>query len=228
MEEIKEKKGIGKVLSEALDVISANPVIIIPYIIPVIVAVIGAFAAVGAIFTEVFRTGFEVDPQFFIDNILRIVGVALGFFILVLIFAVVADAFAIIITYNAMQGKKATLSEAWNQIGVEKVLILLAVMIITWILIFLGLFAICIGAFVVATLLAFVGQGVIIDNAGFGTFGNSFNIAKDNFFDVLILVVIFLVLWFVVGLVPWIGWILRVLVGMYAVVAYTVLYLDRK
>ena len=225
---MEEKKGIGKVLSEALDVITGNPIIILPYMIPVIIVVIGIFAAAGAVLTGAFRTGFEADPQWVINNLLAVLGVAFGFFILVWIFGVVADAFAISITYNAVQGKKVTFSEAWDQIGVEKIIILLVVLIIAAILVFLGLFALCVGALIVAVLLAFLGQGVIIDNLGFGTFGNSYNIAKGNFFDILLLVIILFVPWILVGFIPLVGGILRVLVEMYAVVAFTILYLDRK
>lgn len=225
---MEEKKGIGKILSEALDVISGNPMIILPYIIPVIIVVIGIFVAAGAFLTGAFLTGFEADPQWAIDNLLAILGVAFGVFLFAWIFGVIADAFAISITYNAMQGKKVTFSEAWDQIGVEKIIILLVVLIISGILVILGLLALCIGALIVAVLLAFLGQGVIIDNLGFGTFGNSYNIAKNNFFDILLLVIILFVPWILVGFVPLIGGILRILVEMYAVVAFTILYLDRK
>lgn len=67
----------------------------------------------------------------------------------------------------------------------EKIILLIVVLIITGTLEFLGLFLVCIGTLIVAVLLVFVGQGVILDNLGFGTFGNSYNIAKDNFFDTL-------------------------------------------
>ena len=41
------QKGIGKILSEALDTIAGNPILIVPYVIPVIIVLIGVFVAIG-------------------------------------------------------------------------------------------------------------------------------------------------------------------------------------
>ncbi len=224
------KKSLGTVLSEALNVITQNPMIIVPYLIPVVITLLGAVIAIGAFIPrEALTPGFELDPRFFLENALAFIGFASIFGVLAWIFGVVAAAFAITITWNAVQGRKVTLSEAWEQIGVDKIIILLIVSIITVILIFLGFFVLCIGALIVMILLIFVNQGVVIDNLDIGaTFGNSYNIAKDNFFYILILVLAFAVLSFLVELIPIIGGILSILVGMYATVTYTVLYLDRK
>lgn len=224
------KKSLGTVLSEALDVITQNPIIIVPYLIPVVIALLGAVIAFGTFVPrEAVISGFELDPGFFLENALAFIGFASIFGVLAWIFGIVAAAFAITITWNAVQGRKVTLSEAWEQIGVNKIIILLIVYIITAILTFLGFFALCIGALIVMILLIFVNQGIIIDNLDIGaTFSNSYNIAKDNFFYILILVLAFAVLGFLLGLVPIIGGILSILVGMYATVTYTVLYLDRK
>ena len=224
------RKSIGNILSEALDIITGNPMIIVPYLIPVILTLIGAFAAIGMFVPEgVMQPDFELDPGFFLDNALAFVGFASIFGVLSWIFGVVADAFAIDITFNATQEKKVTLSEAWGQIGFGKILVLLIVSFITLILTILGFFALCIGALIVMILLIFVMQGIVIDDLDIGaTFSNSYNIAKDNFFDILILLLIFVVLGIIVGMIPYIGGILAIFVGIYATVAYTVLYLDRK
>lgn len=227
-----EKKGIGKILTEALDVISENPLIIVPYLLPVALMLIGVFVAFGTIATQAGQfpwTDFEPDPTFIMNNVLAIFGFVSIFAILALIFGVLADAFAINITYNALQGKIVSLGEAWSQIGAGKIVILVIVWIIATILTFLGIFLLCIGALIVYILLIFVFQGIVVDDLDLGaTFSNSYRIAKDNFFDVLILVLIFGALGFLLGLIPYIGGILGVFVGMYSVVAFTVLYQDRK
>ncbi|MBU7013836.1 MAG: hypothetical protein HXS52_07300 [Theionarchaea archaeon] len=228
-----EKKGIGEILSEALDIIGKNPIIIVLYLIPVILSLIGILTTVGVFFQQGmmqpgFR-GFEVDPEYFLGTALSFLGLISVFGILSWIFGVVIDAFAIRIAYNATQGKKLSLSEVWNEIGAGKILILLIASIIVTLLTILGFFVFCIGALIVMILLIFVKQGIVVDDLDLGTaFSRSYSIAKENFFEVLILVLVFLVLGLVVGLVPWIGGLLSVFVGMYAIVAYTVLYLDRK
>ncbi|MBU7024302.1 MAG: hypothetical protein HXS40_09065 [Theionarchaea archaeon] len=228
-----EKKGIGAVLSEAMDIIGKNPIIIVLYLIPVILVLIGLFTAVGLFIPrEAIRSGFrgfEVSPEFFLDRALSFLGFVSIFGVLGWIFGIVVDAFAIRITYNATQGKKLSLSEVWNEIGVEKILILAVAAIIVAILTILGFFVFCIGALIVMILLIFVKQGIVVDDLDLGaTFSKSYNIAKENFFDILILVLIFFILGLILGVVPWIGPILNVFVGMYAMVAYTVLYLDRR
>lgn len=73
---------------------------------------IGVFVAAGAFLTQVISTGVEFDPEWIFENLVALIGVAVSFFVLVRIFGIVADAFAINITYNAVQGVKVTLSEA--------------------------------------------------------------------------------------------------------------------
>jgi len=230
--EARGKKGIGDILSEALNRIMENPMMIVPYLIPVVLALIAVFVTWGSLVSvKEIGPGFDFDfgAEFFYENALAYLGFASILGIFSWIFGIVATAFAINITNNAVNGRKVTLSEAWSEIGAGKILILLVVAIITAILIFLGFFALCIGALIVAILLMFVNQGIIVDNLDIGaTFSNSYNIAKNNFFDVLILAIVFFVLGFLVGWIPVIGGILGVLVGMYGTVSYTLLYLDRK
>ncbi|MCK4636835.1 MAG: zinc-ribbon domain-containing protein [Methanomicrobia archaeon] len=228
--EARGKKGIGDVLSEAFNTITENPMMIVPYLIPLALALIMVFVTWGSLVPiREIGPGFDFDTDFLYENALAFVGFASIFGILSWIFGIVATAFAINMTYNSVNGRKVTLSEAWSEIGAGKILILLIVFIITVILTFLGLFALCIGALIVYILLMFVNQGIIIDNLDIGaTFSNSYNIAKNNFFDVLILALVFFVLSFLVTWIPYIGGILGVLVGMYGTVSYTILYLDRK
>ncbi len=228
--EARGKKSIGDILSEALNRITENPMMIVPYLIPVVLTLIGSFVAWGSLVSvKEIGPGFNFNANFFKDTALAYMGFASILGVLSWIFGIVATAFAINMTYNAVNGRKVTLSEAWSEIGAGKILILLVVAIITAILTILGFFALCIGALIVAILLMFVNQGIVIDNLDIGaTFSNSYHIAKDNFFDVLILAIVFFILSFLVGWIPVIGGVLSVLVGMYGTVSYTILYLDRK
>jgi len=230
--EARGKKGIGDILSEALDTIGKNPMIIVLYLIPMVLSLIGVFVAWGRIapIREISNISdfSKFDYSMFYKNALALIGFSSILGIIAWIVGIIAAAIAIYMTYNSVQGKQITLSEAWNAIK-GKILILIIASIITAILIFLGFFALCIGALIVMILLVFVNQGIVIDNLDIGaTFHNSYNIAKSNFFDILILLIIFFVLGAIVGWIPYIGVILSTLIEMYGVVTYTILYLNRK
>jgi hypothetical protein len=224
-----ERKGIGKILSESLDVISQNPVIVLPYIVPVIIVLIGAVAAAGAVLPGIMGGRFEADPRAMLSGLMAAAGIFFVFGILAFIFDIVATAFAINLTSNAVRERKVTLSEAWQQIGAKKIVLVLVAFIILGILMVLGVLTLCIGTVIVAVLFPFLGQGIVIDNLGLiDTFSNSFNIAKKNWADILILIIVFFVVAFILTRVPVIGGILIILIVMYATVAFTVLYLNRK
>ncbi len=225
-----EKKGIGTLLSDALNVITENPSIIIPYLIPMVLALIAALVAVGTFVPQgVDFTHFEPDPEYFLDNALAFIGFASIFGVLGWIFEILAVAFAITITYNALQGKKVSLGEAWEQIGIGKIVVLLVVSIILAILYIIGFFLLCIGLVIFYVLFIFTRQSVVVDDMSIGAaLGNSWDLAKKNFFDILILAIILLLIGAIVGIIPVIGGALGYLVGMYGVVTYTIMYLDRK
>ena len=226
---MEERKSVGEILSQAVDVIVENPILVVLYVIPVVLVLAGIAIPAGAILREGLFTGFEFDPEYFLYNLSAFLGIFVTFGILALLFGIVAAAFAITITYNALQGKKITLSEAWSKIGIGKIVLLVIAWIIWMILFVLGFFFFCIGALLVAVLLAFVRQGLLIDDLDLGAaFTNSYNIAKVHFFDVLIILLALLVLEVVLSLIPWIGEIMTIFVNMYGTVAITILYLNRK
>lgn len=216
-----------------MNIIGENPVIIVPYLIPIALVIAGIAFSISIFFVDFISegifTGFEPEAEDILRSMWSLVSLMGFFIILAIIFGIVADAFAIDITSNASKKKKVTLSKAWNRIGVGKILILIVVSIIAVILTVLGLLTLCIGALIVYVLLRFVYQGIVIDDLDIGaSFSNSYNIAKNNFFDVLILVLIFIVIGIIFSQIPLIGPILNVLMDIYATVVYTVLYLDRK
>ncbi len=226
---MEERKSVGEILSQAVDVIVENPILVVLYVIPVVLVLIGIAIPAGAILREGLFTGFKFDPEYFLYNLPAFIGVFVTLGILALLFGIVAAAFAITITYNALQEKKVTLSEAWSQIGIGKIALLVIAWIIWLILFVLGFFFFCIGALLVAVLFVFVRQGLLIDDLDLGAaFTNSYNIAKVHFFDVLIILLVLLVLEVVLSFIPWIGEILTIFVNMYGTVAVTILYLNRK
>ncbi|MEA1993278.1 MAG: zinc-ribbon domain-containing protein [Euryarchaeota archaeon] len=230
-EEVRGTKGTGDILSEALDVLSKNSMMVVPYLIPMVLTLISISVTWGSIFSvnKIGPGEFEFGTEALYENALAFAGVASVLGILSWIASTAATAFAIVMTYSAVNGKKLTLSQAWEKIGAGKIIILLIAAIITGILTILGLLALCIGAVIVAILLVFVKQGILIDNLELGeTFGNSYRIAKKNFWDIVILGIVYIILAVIAGIIPFLNAILSPVVSLYGTVAFTLLYLDRR
>ncbi len=168
------------------------------------------------------------DWEIYWKNAMAAAGVSSVIGIISWIVGIVAAAFAIHMTYRAVKGERVDLNETWNAIK-GKLLIVIIATIIAGILTFLGVFALCIGAIIVAILLIFVKQGIIIDDLDIGgTFRNSYHMARDNFLDIVIIGIVYIVLGIIVGIIPYLNAILMPLVELYSTVAFTILYLSRK
>jgi len=155
------------------------------------------------------------------------------------VFSVIAVAIAIEMTYFSVQRKKITLSGVWNEIGTERLAMLLIVDFILVILIgiprmlvfpifsiskfvFIFIIELTLGMFFL-----FVFQGILIDYLGVGaTIYNSCKVAKRNFLSILILVLFFTFVTDAVD-VSIIKEVLKISVALYGTVAFTLLYLDR-
>ena len=211
----KDNKNLKDILSESGDIIMGNQMIIVVYLAPVILVLIEILAMWKA--------------DFFLDSVLASLGFFSIFGILSWIFSVVAAAFAIELTYNVIQGQRITLSEAWSNIGMKRLLMLIVASLIVAILAALGIYIYWVVAFVVLIPPIFVEQCILIDDLDLGAaFKNSYNVAKDNLLDVFLLVLIFFVLVTIMDWIPPIGGILKFLLEMYFTVALTIFYVDRK
>jgi hypothetical protein len=217
-----ERGNIGKnflehIFSEALNVVRKNYIIIVPYFVP------GTLGLIGPLGRAILLPSGRLQYLFIILDILC------------WIFFIVADAFAINITYNALRKKKVTLCEAWGEIGLKKIIVLLIVDLVLMVismgaekLIFLGL---CISSIIgelLVSLFIFVYQGIVIDNLNpIATFYNSYKIVKKEFFIVLIMALLFLFLVHVINISS-LNEILSVPAELYSIVALTILYVERK
>jgi len=146
--------------------------------------------------------------------------------------AMIAFFMVISMTASYLEGKRLSLYEAFNSIS-GKILILIAASAVVWILVRIGFCALCIGALIAWVLLALVRQGIIVDNLSFGeTFSKSYNVAKNNFFDILLILLLFLVIKIILGLVlffaPSLGDALGYFVDVFSVASLTILYIDRR
>ncbi|MFQ6089310.1 MAG: hypothetical protein ACE5K0_10470 [Candidatus Methanofastidiosia archaeon] len=228
---------ISEVLNKSIDVVSRNPVIFVPYLVPMVLQLIIGVVWLGQVgrwagFTpprglmgpeEAMRFWQEMMTSF-----LPTMGMSFLLGILSWIFVVIATAMAIVITLDSLKKRKSTLSGAFNMVS-DKLIVLIIAIFVVKVLTGLGFCAFIIGAIIVAILLAFVPQGIVVDGLSFGeTFSKSYNIAKSNFLDVFLVLLVFFVVGVVVGFVPVIGNVLKPFIGAFATAALTILYLDRK
>jgi hypothetical protein len=222
-----EQKRLEDILSEPMNIIMENQVILALYMVPVILLFIGFLITRGVTISEITFSWVNLVLAY----VLAFLGFSSLFSIIPWISIVVADAFTIKISSNEIrgEGKRATLSEIWNSIGVERILKLLVASLIISILGAIGSYTYWIVTAVVLIPPIFVQQCILIDDLDIkAALKNSYNIAKDNLMETAALVLIFVVLDTIFALIPWIGWILEVFLAMYFTVALTILYIDRK
>ena len=233
---------ISEIIGKAIDIISAKPIILVPTLIPAILQIIRDALEIGWTYsvldywaqfsdadwdamdpgqiTDIWR-GFA--PQFAVAEIAdTIVGLVIW------ILGVIAFSMVISMAAAHFEGKEMTLSEAFNSIS-GKLLLLIVVSAIVWGGKLVGICALCIGALLVWVLLSLVRQGVIVDSLDLGaTLSKSYEIAKNNFFDVLLILGLFFVVKIVFALIPVVGDGLGYLVDAFSVCAMTILYFDRR
>jgi hypothetical protein len=110
-----------------------------------------------------------------------------------------------------------------------KLPIFIIAFLLTWFLKFVGIFFFWVGIFVPSVLLIFVGQAVLLENKDlFDSFSKSYDSAKDNWVEILVLLFIFLVILVVVRPILFLGVIVTCFLSCYSAVTFTVMYRDRS
>ncbi len=233
---------ISEIIGKSVDMISANPIILVPALIPAILQIIRDALQFGWTFSMAgyWRQFAEMDWETLSPG--EAMGMWQGMFpqvaafqvvdtivgIVIWIFGVIAFSMVISMAAAYFEGKKMTLSEAFTSIS-GKLLLLIIVSAIVWVGVRLGLCALCIGALIVWVLLSLVRQGVVLDSLDLGTcLSKSYGIAKNNFFDILLIIGLFFVVKIIVGLIPILGGGLGYLVDTFSVGAMTIFYFDRR
>ncbi len=230
---------LTKIIDRAINIVTEQPMILVPCLAPFIVTLIASVAGIGWFVSssEYFEQlgtlplatmrPEEIFQELF-SRLAPVLTLYLVSFFIALILGSVAFAMVVAMTAAKVEGKELTLSQAFSSISGKILLLIIASIVIT-LLTYLGFCAVCIGAFLVWVFLALVRQGIVIDGLGFGgSFSRSFNITKRNFLDTALILLLFLVLKFIIGLIPVIGGALGYVVDTFTVAAMTVFYLDRR
>lgn len=238
---------LGEILGKSVDVIAKRPVILVPLLIVAIINVIATVAQIGWALSwsqyfgqfatqkwEAMRP--EQAMQMWSQIFPGLAGAALvGFAVNVIIWVLAVIAFSMVIamTVAALQEKQMGLSEAFSSIS-GKILLLIIVSLIVTVLKYGGICTVCIVTFIVWTFFSLARQGIVIDNLGFvDSLSKSFNVVRNNFLDVFLVLLLFfvvkiLLMLIFLWLVPVLGVALGYIVDTFSVAALTVLYIDRK
>ncbi|MBU6997515.1 MAG: hypothetical protein HXS41_02650 [Theionarchaea archaeon] len=231
---------LSQALTKAFDTVSETPSMLIPSVVPFVIKVASSLADYHHTFqTDVARffseapeamepeEAFRIMEPFF-DRIVQDVTLMAAVDLLAWLAGVVAFSMVIALTAAHIQGKEMSLSGALHSTS-RKLLGLIAASAVVWVLIRMGFCALCIGAFLIWVLLALVRQGIIVDGLGIGeSFSQSYNLARVNFFDIMLVLLMFFLVKLFLGFIPFIGDGLGYFVDVFSVTVLTILYFDRK
>lgn len=230
---------ILEILSKAVDAITERPVILVPCLVPFILRLIVDAAAFGwapGYWQQLGQMDWEAMSPEEITEVwssfvpsMATAAIA-GFFVSIIIWFIAVVAFSMVISMVAayLEGKEMTLSGAFNSISGKLLLLVVAAAIIT-ILKYVGICTLCILTFIIWVFFAVVKQGIILDNLDLGgSFSKSWNVAKNNFFDIFLILLLFFVIKILLMLIPVVGNSLGYLVDAFYVAAVTIFYIDRR
>ncbi len=229
---------ISEILGKAVDIVTENPLIIVPCLIPFVLAIGVEVMNIQmlSVFDQLQEMQWDaMDPQQAMEVwqdtfALAAPGAALRFVANIIVWLTGVIAFSMVISMAAasFEGKSMNLVEAFNSIS-GSLLLLIVVSAIVTVLRYVGICTLCIVTFVVWIFFAVVRQGIIIDKLGFSeSFSKSWNIGRNNFFDIFVILGLFFAVKIILSLIPFVGSPLGYLVDVFSVAALTILYFDRR
>ncbi|MBU7017558.1 MAG: hypothetical protein HXS44_08615 [Theionarchaea archaeon] len=224
---------ISEILGKSLDIVAAQPGIIVVYIVPAILTLIAMWQKISNVVDwgmgrlSSLRSG----PLEYFENLIKFIRLVRIEVWLVWVIALVVLAICVgltIVMSNAhLSGRRMKIGEAFDAIS-GKLPIFIVAFLICWFLKFVGMFFFWIGILVPAVLLIFVGQAILLDNKDiFDSFSTSYDLARARWFDILLLLLVFLVVMAILRLVPVLGLLVIIFLAGYSAIVFTVMYKDR-
>jgi len=221
------KMTVSSIINDALSIVSKYPMIILIFLIPGIVSMLGGFAIAGGAGAIGTVGEFTVeDGQFDFGSFLPgLLGATALLTIVVSILSILVGAVAIVMTSDAWEQREVDLGRAFDTIK-DKIVLLIVASIVLAVLQFIGLLACCVGLIVVVIVTVFVIQGIVLDDLPLtDSFRNSFDLAKKVWPDILILYIIAFLASVILGLIPFIGALIGELVTGFFTVGFTIYYI---
>ena len=225
---------ISEILGKSLDVVTENPHILVPYIVPVLLSVAAAWAGTRDMISWGIAPLYPLGrrPLTFFSSLVtflrRADAVDLAIWIVILVVLAICVALTITMGDAALSGRSMKIGEAFDSIN-KKLPIFVVAFLVSWLLKFFGLLFFWVGIFIPSVLLIFVGQAILLDNKDlFDSFSKSYDMARKNWIEILVLLFAFLVVLIIVRLLPILGVIVACLLLGYSTLVFTVMYRDRS
>jgi exosortase/archaeosortase len=217
---------VSTIINDALSIVSKYPIILLIFLVPGLILMMGGLAISGSGLLENINTATIEDGTFEYGSVIPGIGAAIVLDnIIVPLISIFIGCIAITMTVDVLEGRPAELNTALDRLKDKWVLLLIAAIVLAF-LYFIGLSACCIGYVFVAIPTAFVMQGIVLDDLQINeSFNNSYNLAKTAWADILMIVIIYIIMWVVLSIVPLIGGIITELIRGFFTVAFTIFYI---
>jgi hypothetical protein len=233
MEATKGEMTISDIFSRSFEIYKANPVLIVPYLIPMLWVVFGSMILLaGFIGGEMLSGGFPEDfaatPDF-PEGLTAAIFLVLGlFFIVTIVLFIVAQGATIEMIREAFAGDAANLTKAWESTK-GKVGTLFIASLLSSIIMIIGYILLVIPGLILTFLLYFIAQAIMIDDMGaVDALKASSRFVRANLTDAVLVVLISMAIPFVLSIIPVIGGLLILVAMPFLISLATLLYMDRS
>lgn len=216
------KRSLGDIFSRAFEIYKANPVMIVPSLLPIAALILGLAVFAGFMGLAAVMGGGGGVMAF------SAVGGLLLFIIILIVLFFVAEGVTIEMIREASSGRKVDLNAAW-EISKGKMEPLILSSLLAGIITAVGYMLLIIPGLILSFAFYFVAQAVMIDGkSGMDALKTSWGFFKENLSDALIIIIVSLAITAVLPLIPIIGALLSLLSLPYIYGLATMLYLDQK
>ena len=229
-------ESLGDLFNKALDFVKENPVVLVPPILGGIIGVV-IMRAIGLSTLGMPGLG-RLGPRFappgpgyqpeVPPSVLGALGLALLGMILVLVIDMIFNGWLIAMVKQGLTGEVVDLGSSFN-VALSKAVPIIAASILVGIIVGIGFLLCVIPGIIAWILLALTLQAVVVDDYGpVDALKASYEVAKNNFFDVLIIVIGQVIISAIVSIVPYLGFILSAAVSGFFAVLLTIFYVARR
>ncbi len=225
---------LSEILSKSLDIVTAQPDILLPYFAPFAIALVALWMRISNMMDwGIGRlSSLSRGPLLYYTRLVESIQTAKAvswvvWFVILAILAVCIG-MTIVMTNAQLSGKRMKVGEAFDAIR-HKIVLLIVAFLICWFLKFVGMFFFWVGILVPAVLLIFVGQAILLENKDlFDSFSRSYDLAKANWIEILILVFAFLVVLAILRYISILGVFVACFLAGFSAVIFTVMWKDRS
>lgn len=217
-----------------MDVVTENPSILVPYIVPLALSLIAMWLSITNMvswgITRLYPLGRSPLSFFtyFVSSLRLLTAFDWIMWIAILGVLGVCVALTVVMSNAQLSGRTMKVGEAFDSIT-GRLPVFIVAFFISWFFKFVGMFFFWVGILVPSVLLIFVAQCLLLNNKDlFDSFSTSYDAAKANWMEILVILFVFLVILAIVRLIPPLGAVVACFLMGYSAIVFTVMYRDRR